>query len=130
MRLIRTALPPSSFFIASAPLAYAASSAPIAFGSSHFWWMLAGAQVLLGLGYLASSLPTWAKWEDGTTLERLVIIQGVFVSIVAGNVAFFLAIEYGSSDITRLLASAAGGYGGDKLLSPLLERVLGRSAEK
>lgn len=91
-----------------------------------FAGMLAFAQVLAIVGYLASSLPAWAGWVDGTVLQRLTIVQGAVVAILAGNVAFFLALEYEFSQIITLLSAAAGGYGGDKFLAPVLARVFGR----
>lgn len=111
-------------FIGSAMAAQAAS-----FDSRGFLAMIAFAQFLSIVGYLASSLPVWAGWLDGTTLQRLTIVQGVLVAVLAGNFAFFLAVENGVSQILSLLGAAAGGYGGDKFLMPLLNRVFGR-AEK
>lgn len=104
--------------------AMAAQAAP--FESRGFLALFGFAQLLAVIGYLASSLPLWAGWIDGTTLQRLTIVQGLLVAVLAGNVAFFLAVEYGLSQILSMMAAAAGGYGGDKFLMPLLNRVVGK----
>lgn len=94
--------------------------------SSAFLTLLGGAQVLILLAYFASSLPIWAGWIDGSLMARLTIVQSLMVALVAGNVAFFLSFEYGLSKLIALIAAAAGGYGGDKLLAPLMARILGK----
>lgn len=117
-----TATPPvSSFFIGSA----------LAAGAAHplggFWGMLAFAQALTVVGYLASSLPQWAGWIDGTVLQRLTILQGAVVAWFAGNVGYLLAVSNELSQIMCLLSAAAGGYGGDKFLMPLMQRIFGKT---
>lgn len=99
----------------------------VTFAGDSFTGLLMFAQGLALVGYLASSLPTWAGWLDGTALQRLTIIQGAIVAILAGNVAFFLSVEAGISQILCLLSAAAGGYGGDKVLVPMLNRIFGKA---
>ena len=104
----------------------AMASPVVALSGNSFAGLLMFAQGLALVGYLASSLPTWAGWLDGSVLQRLTIIQGAIVAILAGNVAFFLSVEAGISQILCLLSAAAGGYGGDKVLVPLLNRLFGK----
>src|ERR1051325_8338411 len=77
-------------------LAYAADQALAAFDPStpRFWGTLAVVQALNVLGWAASSLPQLAKWIDGDTVRerlenRLTIIQGLALSFMAGNIAYY-----------------------------------------
>lgn len=114
---------PTFAFVASAA---AAQVALLEMEPAGFWTLMAGAQVLILLSYAASSLPIWSGWIDGTLTQRLTILQSLLVALVAGNVAFFLSFEYGFSKLIALIAAAAGGYGGDKLLAPLMARIFGK----
>jgi hypothetical protein len=97
-------------------------------GSARWWGLFLFAQLITLLGYAASSLSQWAGWVDGTVLAKLTIIQGVACSLMAGNIAFLLGLHYAQvTEVQALIASGAGGYGGDKLLTPLLNRIFGKA---
>lgn len=98
------------------------------FHSARWWGLFIFVQLITLLGYAASSLSQWAGWIDGTVLARLTIIQGVACSLMAGNIAFLLGVHYMQvTEVQALIASGAGGYGGDKLLTPLLNRIFGKA---
>lgn len=126
-------------------LAWAADQVLIPFDPStgRFWITFAMVQVLNLLGYGASSLPQLASWiDEGTAREvlekRLTIVQGVLVSIMAGNIAYYagrysvwpavLPANFGATEIVCFISAAVAAYGGDKFLSPLLSRITGRAA--
>ena len=93
-------------------------------GTTRFWFTLAAVQVLWAIGYAASSLPAWAKWQDGTRLDRLTIVQGVVVAGMAGNICYYGAFYYmGAAEIASFICSGLAGFGGDKFLAPLIGRL-------
>lgn len=99
-------------------------------GTSRFWWTLGVVQVLGLFGYGCSSIPQLAGWIDPTgdvvvRLERrLKIIQGAMIALLAGNLAYYGGYYYGGVvEIGCFGAAALAAYGGDKFLSPLLQRA-------
>lgn len=82
----------------------------------------------------ASSLTEWAQWKDdsGTPVElatrRLKVVQGLMVSIFAGNVAYYgLQVTTQTDDVPSLILAGVAAYGGDKFLTPILARITGRN---
>ena len=136
MRSILKFQPPISPFHASAwllactpLLAMAADQATraMAIDTPRWWVMLAFVQVMTLWGYGASSLSQWAGWQDGTAMQRLTIIQGVMVSLIGGNAGYFLSLQYaGIGEVEALLVAVAGGFGGEKFVTPILQRVFGK----
>lgn len=134
MRPTPSIRPAASFFTGNAALflipaaAFAADRAALDLSSARWWAVLGFVQAITLLGYAASSLSQWAGWIDGTVLVRLQIIQGVAVALLAGNVAYFFALHSANlPEVYALMSSGAGGYGGDKFLTPLLSRVFGKA---
>ena len=83
-------------------------------GTMRFWWTLGAVQVLWLFGYLASSLPAWAKWPDGTVQDRLTIVQGVMVGGLSGNIAYYGGFYYaGFAEIACFIGTGLAGWGGD-----------------
>jgi hypothetical protein len=121
----------SAFLLALIPLSALAADMAVGkldLGNLRFWGVLAAVQAVTLVGYCASSLPQWAGWVDGTALVRLTIIQGVVTSLMAGNIAFFTGLYYaGLTEIVALMAAGAGGFGGDKFLVPVLQRLFGKA---
>ena len=97
--------------------------------SSGRWWaILFFVQVFTIVGYMASSLSQWAGWVDGTTLQRLQIVQGAIAACLAGNMSYFLGLHYaGLTEVMALMSAGAGGFGGDRFLVPLLQRLFGKA---
>lgn len=91
------------------------------------WWVTHG--MLMGVvlsSYFASSLPKWAKWIDGALHDRLTIMQGVFVSIVAGWVAWVLFYYYAQAhEALCWVMAVVGSYFGETFLRMVLERFAG-----
>lgn len=93
------------------------------------WWVtIIVLQIAILVAYAASSLPKWAKWEDGTKLDRLTIAQGVLISMVAGNIGWTLTYHYAHAHeavcwVTAVLAS----YGGDAYLAKKMDQFFGRN---
>lgn len=122
------------FLILSSPIAaMAAEAAGRALdGSSRFWVTLLAVQILTTLGYGASSLVQWAKWTDGTLADRLLIVQGWWIAMLAGNVAYYGGFYYLPSvgvitnEVGCFIAAAVAGFGGDRFMAPLLLRLTGR----
>lgn len=116
----------AALFFALVPMAAIAQQVARAMepGTFRFWATLAAVQVLWAVGYLASSLPGWAKWQDGVLLERLQIVQGMLVAGLGGNIAYFGGY-YGleMAEITCFISTGIAGYGGDRFVSPLLGRL-------
>ena len=99
--------------------------------SGRWWAVLLFVQVITLVGYAASSLSQWAGWIDGTILQRLTIMQGMFAALLAGNMSYFLGLHYaGLSEIMAMMASGAGGYGGDRYLVPMFQKLLGRLTDQ
>jgi len=82
----------------------------------------------------ASSLTEWAQWKDdsGTPVElatrRLKVIQGLIISILAGNVAYY-GIQFTTEkidEVPSLILAGVAAYGGDRFLTPILQRITGR----
>ena len=112
--------------LAVIPLSVAAESLVRSFDPSapRFWASLAAVQFLWLLGYTASSLPVWAKWPDGALADRLTILQGVVVSGLAGNVAYYGGYYHvGFAEVVCFIGAGIAGWGGDKFLTPILQRV-------
>lgn len=99
-------------------------------GSWRFWFAFGAVQALAGIGWCASSLARIAGWIDPTGgpvaqfERRLAVLQGVAISVLASNAAYYGGF-YGQSwpEIYCFIAAALGAYGGDKFLSPLLQRA-------
>lgn len=126
--------PVASFFTGNFALflipaaAFAADRAALDLSNARWWAILGFVQIITILGYTASSLSQWAGWIDGTVLVRLQIIQGVAVALLAGNVAYFCALHSANlPEVYALMSSGAGGYGGDKFLTPVLTRIFGKA---
>jgi hypothetical protein len=104
-------------------------------GSWRFWVTLVAVQMATTLGYGASSLPQWAKWRDGSLYERLVIVQGFWVAMLAGNIAYYGSFYYLPSmgvltnEVGCFIGAAVAGFGGDRFLTPLLFRITGKIQE-
>lgn len=98
--------------------------------SWRFWFAFGAVQGLAGIGWCASSLARFAGWIDPTGgplaqfERRLVVLQGVAISVLASNAAYYGGF-YGQSwpEIYCFIGAALGAYGGDKFLSPLLQRA-------
>jgi len=96
-------------------------------GDTRFWVVAAAVQVLGVIGYLASSLAQWAKWPDGTLIERLALVQGSVTALLAANIAFYGGYYYVECpEIVAFIAAAVASWGGDKFISPILVRITGR----
>lgn len=96
--------------------------------NDRFWGALLAVQFITALGYLASSLPTWARWlDDEATLEqRLSVISGALTAVLAGNVAYFGALHYMHvAEVGAFISSGVAAWGGDKFLTPILQRIVG-----
>jgi hypothetical protein len=132
--LTRTCLRLACILIGSAfaPFAAAASalpevSRPIDFFSLRWWVTHLMLQAVVLVAYFASSLPKWAKWIDGVLLDRLTITQGVLVSFLAGNVAWFLFYYYsGAHEALCWVMAVIGSYFGEPFLRMVLERFAGK----
>lgn len=101
-------------------------------GSLRFWGAMGAVQCCALLGYGCSSLQQWAGWIDDTggpvtVLERrLRIVQGMLISFMAGNCAYYGGYYYFAlHEVACFLAAALGAYGGDKFVSPLVVRLSG-----
>lgn len=115
-------------FVPLAAMAAGETVKALDFHSGRWWGLFLFVQLITLLGYAASSLSQWAGWIDGTILAKLQIIQGVACALMAGNIAFLLGVHYAQvTEVQALIASGAGGYGGDKLLTPLLNRIFGKA---
>lgn len=101
-------------------------------GAGRFWATMGAVQLLALLGYAGSSLAQWAKWPDGTLLDRLTIMQGAVTSILAGNLCYYggfylLPIwQINLPEIGCFIATPVAGWGGDKFISPILARITGK----
>lgn len=100
-------------------------------GATRFWIAFAAVQILAVFGYSASSLPEWAKWKDITggdvaiAERRLKILQGMVVALLAGNIAYYGGYYYFAlAEIGCFIGAAVAAWGGDKFLTPLLQRLL------
>jgi len=116
----------SGLLLAVVPLSVVAEQLVRAFDpeAPRFWAALAAVQVLWLFGYAASSLPTWAKWPDGALADRLSIVQGALVSGLAGNIAYYGGYYYaGFAEVACFIGSGVAGWGGDKFLTPVLDRI-------
>lgn len=90
--------------------------------------MLGIAQVPILFGYGSSSLSMWAGWADGTVRDRLLIIQGLMAAMFGGNVAYLGGLYMADlPEWMALMAAGAGGFGGDKFLAPLMQRIFGKA---
>ena len=85
------------------------------------------------IGYFAASLSDWAVWNDdsGTPLEqatrRLKLVQGMIVGILTGNVCFYGGtIGLSAETLTGFITAGLGAYGGDRVLTPILQRIIGK----
>ena len=112
-------------------IAYAAAAevVPRAFDVLALRWWVTHLMLLVVLlmAYLASSLPKWAKWEDGSRLDRLTITQGVLVSMLAGFIAWLLSYYYANlHEAVCFVAAVLAAYGGDAYLLKQMERMFGR----
>jgi hypothetical protein len=57
--------------------------------------------------------------------RRLKILQGLVVALLAGNIAYYGGYYYFTlAEIACFIAAAVAAWGGDKFLTPLLQRVL------
>lgn len=99
--------------------------------TARFWIAFAAVQLLSVFGYSASSLPEWAKWRDITggdvaiAERRLRILQGLMVSVLAGNIAYYGGYYYFVlAEIGCFIGAAIAAWGGDKFLTPLLGRLV------
>ncbi len=112
-----------SIFISAA---HAAASAPILdpmeVAIRTYLWVL----IYIGLGWAAARLPELAAWGDGDLGKRLQIIQGMFVSIVAGMVGFFGGRWAGLPDMGTFICVVVFAYAGTRALDAIFERMLGR----
>ena len=96
--------------------------------SARWWAILAFVQVVTIIGYMASSLSQWAGWIDGTVLQRMTILQGAIAALMAGNMSYFLGLHYaGLSEVMALMSAGAGGFGGDRFITPVLQRMFGKA---
>lgn len=102
-------------------------------GSWRFWAAFGAVQGLAAIGWCASSLARSAGWIDTSggpvaQLERrLVILQGVAISVLGSNAAYYGGFYgQGWAEIYCFIAAALAAYGGDKFLSPLLSRLTGK----
>jgi hypothetical protein len=104
-------------------------------GSWRFWVTLFAVQILTTLGYGASSLAQLAKWRDGSLYERLMIMQGFWVAMLAGNIAYYGGFYYLPSmgvitnEVGCFIGAAVAGFGGERFLTPLLFRITGKIQE-
>ena len=99
---------------------------------SYRWWVtISAVQAVILLSYIASSLPKWAKWVDGTHVDRLMVAQGVCVALLAGNIGWVLSYHYGKVDEALCWVTAAlASYGGDAYLAKKMEQLFGRQPEQ
>ena len=89
-----------------------------------FWLLWAGVQALSLFGYLASSLPAWARWHDGTAEERLTLISSALSALLTGNVIYYGGYYYyDMSKVVCLIAAVGGGFLGEKILNPIFSKI-------
>lgn len=101
------------------------------FGTSMFLVAAGVVQVLWAMGYCASSLPKWAKWSDGTRLERYEIVAGIFGSACAGNILFYAGVYTMDMKLIHgFVAAIVGGFAGDKVLTMITDRYVSRASVK
>lgn len=68
-------------------------------------------------GWGASSFAKLAGWFGGTKDERFKLVQNVWVSIVAGVLAFFGGQMLGQTEMACMVAAGFAAFAGDKYLS-------------
>jgi hypothetical protein len=99
------------------------------FGSWRFWVNGAFVLVVALGGWAASSLAQLAQWTEGWP-ARLKVLQGLVTSVMAGVIAYALAVYAGTPDIPSMVGAALAGWGGEKFLNPLLERFFSKSEKQ
>jgi hypothetical protein len=64
------------------------------------------------LGWAAAALPSLAKWVDGSLETRLTVIQGIGTSLLAGVLAYLLALVAGQSEMMGFIAAGLASFAG------------------
>lgn len=112
-------------------IAYAAGEVTRTLDGSFRFWMAEVAVLTLALvGYGASSLKDWACWRDGTTVQRLEVVQSMIVSVLAGHITYYGGYYYAFSldiripEIGCFIGTALGGYGGAKYVTVLVDACI------
>jgi len=101
-------------------------------GAGRFWAAMLAVQVLAAVGYCGSNLAQWAKWPDGSLLDRLTIAQGAVTAVMAGNFAYYGGYyllptwQITLPEIGCFIATPVAAWGGDKFISPILSRITGK----
>ena len=101
-------------------------------GTSRFWAAMLAVQVLGAVGYCGSNLAQWARWPDGSLLDRLTIAQGAVTSLLAANFAYYGGFyllptwQINLPEIGCFIATPIAAWGGDKFISPILSRITGK----
>jgi len=102
-------------------------------GEQALVWAFFGVQLVSVAGHAAASLVDWADWADksGAPVDiarrRLKLLQGLAISLLAGNACYYGSSHLGVGEIPGLLGSGIAAYGGDRFLTPLLTRLTGRT---
>lgn len=87
------------------------------------WAWVAG---LALAGWFASSAPNLANWVDGTGVEllrkRLEVLKGLAVALIAGFIAYLLALVAGTPNLLAFVGVLLAAYGGDKYMARVHEK--------
>lgn len=75
------------------------------------------------VGWFASSAPKIARWQDEEDRleKRLTVMQGLVVSLMAGIIAYLLALYTGAPNLLGFIAVALAAYAGEKYLADRLQ---------
>lgn len=93
-------------------------------GKFIFWAGMFFVEILTLMGYIASSLPQWTDWTDGTKKRRLELIASVFASVIAGNGVYYGGLyAIGWAQIYCFLATPFAAFAGDKFIVPVATRL-------
>lgn len=89
-----------------------------------FWIAFLFVQLLILIGYAASSLPQWADWTTGEPRRRYELVGSVFAALLAGNSTYFAGLyAIGWAQIYCFLATPFSAYAGDKFIAPVAARI-------
>lgn len=83
-------------------------------------------------GWFASSAPKLASWadEESRLEKRLGVAQSVVVSLIAGFIAYLLALVTATPNLVAFVGVVLAAYGGDKYLSRMAAQRIGADAKQ
>jgi len=64
------------------------------------------------LGWIAAALPSLARWVEGDLKTRLIVVQGIGASLLAGALAFLGVRVVGQSDLAGFIAAGTAAFAG------------------